>query len=52
MNFWRRWFRRDEWERELSDEMRLHIEKQIAANIAAGMSPEKRGGKRHCNSAQ
>ena len=41
MNFWRRWFRRSDWERELSEEMRHHFEKQVAANLATGMSPDE-----------
>ncbi len=41
MNFWRRCFRRTDWERELSDEMRDHFEKQVAANLAAVMAPKE-----------
>src|SRR5215467_8531549 len=33
-------FRRNTVEAELSEELSLHIERQIAANIAAGMTPE------------
>ena len=40
MNFWRRWFSRNMWERELSEELRFHIEQQTAANVAAGMARE------------
>ena len=36
-----RWFSPGKWEREMDDEMRDHIERQIAANIAAGMGPEE-----------
>jgi putative ABC transport system permease protein len=41
MNFWQRWFSRHLWEREMSDELRGHIEQQTAANIAAGMTPQE-----------
>ena len=41
MNFLRRWFRRDEWEREMREELRFHVEQQTAANIAAGMPREE-----------
>jgi putative ABC transport system permease protein len=41
MNFWPRWFRRKDWEREMNEELRDHFERQVAANIAAGMSPEE-----------
>ncbi|MGA9184307.1 MAG: ABC transporter permease [Candidatus Acidiferrales bacterium] len=41
MNPWRRWFSRNRWERETSEEMRFHIERQTLANLAAGMSPEE-----------
>ena len=34
-------FRRNRVEYELDDEMRFHLERQIAANRAAGMSPEE-----------
>src|SRR5215469_10055662 len=37
MRSWRRRLSRKTWERELDDEMRDHIERQIAANIANGM---------------
>jgi predicted permease len=37
MSFLQRWFRRGGWEREMSDELRFHIERQTDANIAAGM---------------
>ena len=33
-------FRRDRADRELADELRFHLERQIAANLAAGMPPE------------
>jgi predicted permease len=41
MNILRRWFSRNKWEQELSDELRFHIEQQTAANIAAGMAREE-----------
>ena len=41
MNFWRRWSRRGKWERELSEELRGHFEKQVAANVAAGIPAEE-----------
>lgn len=41
MNFLRRWFRRGEWEREMREELRFHVEQQTAANIAAGMPREE-----------
>ncbi len=37
MSFWARWFRRGDWESEMSEELRFHVEQQAAANIAAGM---------------
>src|SRR5258706_14017218 len=33
--------RRDSVERDLAEELRYHIEQQTAANLAAGMNPEK-----------
>jgi len=45
MKFLRRWLSRKNWEGDLSDELRFHVEHQTAANIANGMSPEE--GKRH-----
>jgi putative ABC transport system permease protein len=41
MNFWQRWSRRGKWERELSEELRDHFEKQVAANIAAGIPADE-----------
>ena len=41
MSFLERWFRRGNWEREMSDELRDHIERQTDANIAAGMPREE-----------
>ena len=38
MNLWRRWFGRKNWEQEMSEELRFHIDQQTAANIAAGMT--------------
>ena len=34
-------FGRENWERDLRDELRHHFEKQVAANVDAGMSPEE-----------
>jgi predicted permease len=44
MDFLRRllfYFRRDEFERDLAEEMRLHVEMKREANLASGMSPEE-----------
>jgi putative ABC transport system permease protein len=41
MNFWRRWFPRKDWERNMRDELSFHVEKQTAANISAGMAPHE-----------
>ena len=41
MNFLRRWFSRKGWEREMNEELRDHIEKQTAENVAAGMTPQE-----------
>ncbi len=42
MKRWRRWFSRNkEWEQDMQDELRYHIERQIAANISAGLAPEE-----------
>src|SRR5271167_1703119 len=42
MNNWRRWFsRKKEWEQELHEELRFHLERQTAANIAVGMPAEE-----------
>ena len=41
MNLWRRWFSRKQWEREMNDELRFHIERQTAASIASGMTLEE-----------
>lgn len=41
MKNWRRWFSRQKWEQELSEELRFHIEQQTAANVAAGMAREE-----------
>ena len=35
----RRWFSRKNWEGDMSEELRDHIERQTVANIAAGMAP-------------
>src|SRR5262245_41266161 len=34
-------FRRDQLERDLDDELRYHIERQIEAHVAAGMAPSE-----------
>ena len=36
-------FRRDAVDQELTEEMRFHLERQIAENLAAGMSPTAAG---------
>jgi len=42
MNNWRRWFsRKKKWEQDMNDELRFHIERQTAENIAAGLPPEE-----------
>src|SRR5271155_4595206 len=41
MNFSRLWISRKKWEQEASEELRDHIERQTAANIAAGMSAQE-----------
>ena len=41
MKIWRRLFSRKNWEHELNDELRFHLEQQTAANIAAGLPPEE-----------
>jgi predicted permease len=41
MSIWQRWFRRENWEREMREELRFHVEQQTAANIAAGMPREE-----------
>jgi predicted permease len=38
---WRLWFSRKKWEQQLDDELRFHIERQTAENIAAGLAPEE-----------
>jgi predicted permease len=37
----KRWWRKGEFEAEMSEELRDHLERQTAANIAAGMGPEE-----------
>ena len=37
----RLWLSRKKWEQELDDELRFHIERQTAENIAAGIAPEE-----------
>jgi predicted permease len=44
--FWRRlryYWRRDEFDRELEEEMRFHLQMRVEENIAAGMSPQEAG---------
>jgi predicted permease len=42
MNNWHRWFsRKKKWEQDVNDELRFHIERQTAENIAAGLPPEE-----------
>jgi predicted permease len=41
MNFGRLWNSRKNWEQELREELRDHIERQTAANIASGMSAQE-----------
>jgi predicted permease len=43
MRFFWRWFRRRNWEQDLSEELRFHLEQQTAANIVRGMAPEDAG---------
>lgn len=37
---WRHWFSRRNWEHDLSAELRFRMDRQIAENISAGMTPE------------
>jgi putative ABC transport system permease protein len=42
MTNWRRWFsRKKKWEQDMQDELRFHLERQISANISAGLAPEE-----------
>jgi predicted permease len=41
MGFFQKWFSRKKWEQQLDDELRFHIERQTAENIAAGIAPEE-----------
>jgi predicted permease len=41
MTLWPRWFSRQQWEHEMTEELRGHVEQQTAANIAAGMAPHE-----------
>jgi hypothetical protein len=41
-------FRKSRAETELDRELRFHLEKQIADNIAAGMPPPKKHGAMPC----
>src|SRR3970282_1893339 len=43
MRLWRRllfYFRREQFERDLAEEMRLHVEMKREENVDSGMSPE------------
>src|SRR5208282_2615339 len=37
----RLWFRKDQLDQQLSDELRFHLERQIEQNLAAGMSAQE-----------
>ena len=42
MTNWRRWFsRKKNWEQDMQDELRFHVERQTSENIAAGLLPEE-----------
>ena len=41
MNLWQRWFSRKHRDDNMDEELRFHIERQTAANIAAGMTPQE-----------
>jgi predicted permease len=42
MKLWRRWSNlRGRFDQEMNDELRFHIDRQTAANIAAGLPPEE-----------
>ena len=42
MTNWRRWFsRKEKWEQDLQEELRFHVERQTAENIATGLPPEE-----------
>ena len=42
MSNWRRWFsRKKKWEQDMHDELRFHVERQTAENIAAGLPKEE-----------
>src|SRR5271168_3125457 len=42
MNGGRRWFsRKKKWEQDIQEELRFHVERQTAENIAAGLPPEE-----------
>jgi predicted permease len=40
VNFWRSWSHK-KWEQELDDELRFHIARQTAENIATGLRPDE-----------
>ena len=35
------WFARKKWEQQLDDELRFHVERQTAENVAAGLPPQE-----------
>ncbi|MGC1966205.1 MAG: ABC transporter permease [Candidatus Acidiferrales bacterium] len=41
MKPWRLWFSRKKWEQQLDAELRFHIERQTAENIATGLAPDE-----------
>ena len=47
MKSWRQRFSRKNWEGDMSEELRFHVEQQTSANIAAGMSAQE--AKRQAN---
>ena len=47
-----RFRRKGQFEAEMGEELRDHLERQTAVNIAAGMAPEEAGGRRGCSLAR
>src|ERR1700691_3464869 len=42
MPHWQRWFsRKQKWDEDMNEELRFHMERQTAANVAAGLPPEQ-----------
>ena len=41
MHWLRRLFRKEQSEKQLDDELRFHLERQISDYVAAGMSPQE-----------